>query len=75
MNPMPLEYRIVAALLLGSATAIELGQMLTEAWEDCWDALKALGYSRVVSYSFEPPCRIVYELTQQGRQWAQDMIK
>ena len=74
MNPMPLEYRILRALRLGSATAIELGLMLTEAWEDCWDALKALGDARVVACRFELPCKIVYELTKEGRDWADGML-
>lgn len=81
MNPMPLEYRILTALLLGCATVTELALRLSEARSAVMHRLQWLRNHKFIKFAgeavrsrFGGPHAWRYELTPSGKEWALEMI-
>lgn len=81
MNPMPLEYRILTALLLGDATLSELALRIGSGYREVEyrvDDLVKHRAARRCGFGLKPrrggrtPFRI--ELTPSGKEWALEMI-
>lgn len=76
-----LEYRIMGALLLGTSTVSELALLLSQPRHSVDYRAKQLEKHRIVKafVSGEKPrwggkCASRFELTPEGREWAQEMI-
>ena len=77
MNPMPLEYRIVKAMMIGDYTAAELSLALSSDIFTIHRILRELDYNKVskvtgVHRKRWPALR--HGLTEAGLTWAREMI-
>jgi|HubBroStandDraft_5_1064220.scaffolds.fasta_scaffold147900_5 hypothetical protein len=81
MNPMPLEYRILRVLILGSATVSEMALRLCEPRYSVDYRSRDLAKHRLVRIcgtTHKPRtggnAAYRFELTPEGREWAREMI-
>jgi hypothetical protein len=69
----PLEYRIVTALLIGPMSVKDLAISLGENAVRVMHAVQYLRKNELEIASYRSPC--TYRLNQQGREWAQEIVK
>ena len=77
MNPMPLKYRIVKAMMIGDYTASELSLALSSDPFTVHHILQELSYNRLCRVTGTHRKRwpaLRYGLTESGLTWAREMI-
>lgn len=77
MNPAPMEYRILTALLLAPMASREIAAALSTAPRIVWqrlDYLCSAGQVHMHGHVDGKGVPVRFALTRQGRAWAQELV-